>query len=64
MHTVLPKDQWPTWEEDVEKGRYLEPYLKEVVDEKAEQEAWNKQWFYIKYYKVENKYQFVHRTDI
>ena len=43
MHTVLPKDQWPTWEEDVEKGRYLEPYLKEVVDEKAEQEAWNKQ---------------------
>merc|ERR1712018_891412 len=23
MKTVLPKDQWPSYEEDIEKGRYL-----------------------------------------
>jgi len=30
MKTVLPKDQWPTYEEDRANGRYLTPYLKEV----------------------------------
>jgi len=40
LKTVLPKDQWPTYEEDREKGRYLQPYLKEVQAEKAEKEAW------------------------
>ena len=41
--TVLPKDQWPTYEEDREKGRYLQPYLDEVVKERLEKEAWAKQ---------------------
>ena len=38
----LPKDQWPTWEEDVEHGRYLDPYLEEIKKEKAEQSMWAK----------------------
>jgi hypothetical protein len=42
MKTVLPKDQWPTWDEDMEKGRYLEPLLEEVQREKAEQSEWAK----------------------
>ena len=42
MKTVLPKDQWPTFEEDVEKGRYLQPYLTEVRRENAEEAFWNK----------------------
>lgn len=42
MKTVLPKDQWPTFEEDVEKGRYLQPYLTEVKRERAEQAFWDK----------------------
>merc|ERR1712106_1054709 len=43
MKTVLPKEQWPTFEEDREKGRYLQPYLEEVKRELAEKAAWNKQ---------------------
>jgi ubiquinol-cytochrome c reductase subunit 7 len=43
MHKArLPKDQWPTWEEDVEHGRYLDPYLEEIKKEKAEQSMWAK----------------------
>ena len=38
----LPKDQWPTWEEDVEHGRYLDKYLEEIQREKAEQSMWAK----------------------
>merc|ERR1711862_973122 len=41
--TVLPKDQWPTYEEDREKGRYLTALLEEVVRERKEQEEWAKQ---------------------
>jgi len=41
--TVLPMDQWPTYEEDREKGRYLQPYLEEVIKERREREAWAKQ---------------------
>ena len=41
--TVLPKDQWPTYEEDREKGRYLTPLLEEVIRERKEQEEWAKQ---------------------
>merc|ERR1712025_272872 len=37
--TVLPKDQWPTYEED----RYLTALLEEVVRERKEQEEWAKQ---------------------
>lgn len=36
--TILPKDQWTKYEEDF---KYLEPYLKEVEQEKAEKVEWN-----------------------
>merc|ERR1711973_651254 len=42
MKTVLPKDQWPTFEEDREKGRYLQILLEEVKTEREEREAWAK----------------------
>merc|ERR1719474_724732 len=35
MKTVLPKDQWPTYEEDREKGRYLQKYLEDVIAERG-----------------------------
>ncbi|NXT72581.1 QCR7 protein, partial [Chaetops frenatus] len=38
-HQILPKDQWVKYEED---HHYLEPYLKEVICERREREAWNK----------------------
>ncbi|XP_050771608.1 cytochrome b-c1 complex subunit 7 [Gymnogyps californianus] len=38
-HQILPKDQWVKYEED---KCYLEPYLKEVIRERLEREAWNK----------------------
>lgn len=37
--TILPKEQWTKYEEDV---KYLEPYLREVVQEREEREDWNK----------------------
>ncbi|KAH8386455.1 hypothetical protein KR093_000628 [Drosophila rubida] len=37
--TILPKEQWTKYEDDV---KYLEPYLKEVVAEREEREDWNK----------------------
>lgn len=37
--TILPKEQWTKYEEDV---KYLEPYLKEVVKEREEREDWEK----------------------
>jgi len=40
--TVLPKDQWSTWEEHLEKGFYLKPYIDEIVREMEEKEAWDK----------------------
>ena len=40
---VLPKDQWVSFEEDKEKGRYLTPYLKEVRKEIKERDNWNNQ---------------------
>ena len=39
-HSVLPKDQWPTYEEDLEKGRYLEKLIADIEKEKAEQSSW------------------------
>ena len=32
MKTVLPKDQWPTFEEDREKGRYENSKLDKNLD--------------------------------
>ncbi|KAG7168631.1 Cytochrome b-c1 complex subunit 7-like [Homarus americanus] len=40
--SILPKDQWISYEEDREKGRYLQPYLSEVIKERKEMEEWNK----------------------
>ncbi|KAK4321980.1 hypothetical protein Pmani_007246 [Petrolisthes manimaculis] len=40
--SILPKDQWIPFEEDREKGRYLQPYLEEVIMERKEKEEWNK----------------------
>lgn len=37
---VLPKEDWPTLEEDLAKGRYLQPYLNEVIKEREEREKW------------------------
>merc|ERR1712071_660010 len=37
--TVLPKDLWTKYDEDV---YYLEPYLKEVIRERKEVEEWAK----------------------
>lgn len=37
--TILPKNEWTKYEEDV---KYLEPYLEEVVKEREEREDWNK----------------------
>lgn len=38
QHNILPKDQWTKFEEDVP---YLQPYLKEVIKEREEQEHWD-----------------------
>ena len=40
--TILPKDQWPTYDEDLEHGRYLEPYIEEIQKENAEKSMWSK----------------------
>merc|ERR1711915_865043 len=40
--SILPKDQWVSFEEDREKGRYLQPFLTEVIKERMEREEWNK----------------------
>lgn len=37
--TILPKEQWTKYEDDV---KYLEPYLNEVIKEREEREEWNK----------------------
>ncbi|XP_050692728.1 cytochrome b-c1 complex subunit 7-like [Eriocheir sinensis] len=39
---ILPKEEWISYEEDREKGRYLQPFLDEVLREKKEKEEWNK----------------------
>merc|ERR1711970_1577703 len=40
--SILPKEEWLTYEEDREKGRYLQPFLAEVIKENEEREEWNK----------------------
>ncbi|XP_051162862.1 cytochrome b-c1 complex subunit 7-like [Leptopilina boulardi] len=37
--SILPKEQWTKYEEDV---KYLRPYLEEVEREEREKEEWNK----------------------
>lgn len=36
----LPEDQWTTFEEDLTKGRYLQPYLKQIEEEDREKAQW------------------------
>ncbi|XP_058286219.1 cytochrome b-c1 complex subunit 7 [Hylobates moloch] len=38
-HQILRKEQWTKYEEE---NFYLEPYLKEVIRERKEREAWAK----------------------
>lgn len=33
---ILPEDQWTTFEEDMTKGRYLQPYLRQIEEEERE----------------------------
>lgn len=33
---------WQNFFQDREKGRYLQPYLQEVITERKEKEEWNK----------------------
>ncbi|TRY79189.1 hypothetical protein TCAL_07371 [Tigriopus californicus] len=37
---VLPREEWPTLEEDIQKGRYLKDLLKEIEAENAEKKEW------------------------
>ena len=41
MKTVLPKEQWVTYEEDLEHGRYLQGLIEEVEKELEEIEEWH-----------------------
>merc|ERR1712142_391944 len=40
--TVLPKDQWVSYDDDVKHGKYLQPHIEEVMKEQAEKDAWNR----------------------
>lgn len=33
---ILPESEWPTFEEDMTKGRYLQPYLRQIEEEERE----------------------------
>ena len=39
----LPKEQWVQYEEDLAKGSYLQPYLREVKAEIEEKNRWEKE---------------------
>lgn len=41
QHSVLPKEQWTKYEEDIP---YLQPYLTEVIKEREEREQWEKMY--------------------
>ena len=41
MKTVLPKEQWVTYEQDLEEGRYLQDLIEEVEKELEEIEEWH-----------------------
>ncbi|XP_064097644.1 cytochrome b-c1 complex subunit 7-like [Macrobrachium nipponense] len=41
--SILPKDQWISFDEDRQKGRYLQAYLQEVVRERHEREEWKQE---------------------
>jgi len=38
--SFVPKEEEPTFEEDETKGRFLEPYVREILAEKKEKEDW------------------------
>ncbi|XP_054156509.1 cytochrome b-c1 complex subunit 7-like [Oppia nitens] len=37
---AVPLNERPTFEEDETKGRFLEPYIREILKEKKEKEQW------------------------
>lgn len=40
QHSILPKEQWTKFENDIP---YLQPYLNDVIKERQEQEQWDKE---------------------
>lgn len=40
----LPKEQWITYEDDLQNGRYLQPYIDEVLAEWKEKADWEQQY--------------------
>ncbi len=42
LKTKLPKEEWISYEENWDKGYYLEPYIEEVLKEMEEEEKWFK----------------------
>jgi len=40
--TVLPKDEWTTYEDDQKNGKYLQPYIDEIDAEEKERSEWGK----------------------
>merc|ERR1712012_36937 len=40
--TVLPKDEWTTYEDDQKNGKYLQPYIDEIEAEDKERSEWGK----------------------
>ena len=42
--TVLPKEEWTTYEDNLKNGNYLTPYIEEILKEEQERADWNKLW--------------------
>lgn len=40
--TVLPKEEWTTYEDNLKNGNYLQPYIDEILKEEQERADWNK----------------------
>jgi len=40
--TVLPKEEWTTYEDNLKNGNYLQPYIDEILSEEQERADWNK----------------------
>jgi len=41
--SVLPKEEWTTYEEDQKNGKYLQPYIDEIEREEKERAEWGTQ---------------------
>merc|ERR1711976_739738 len=43
QRSILPREEWVSFEENREKGYYLQPYIEEIEEQIKEQNAWFKQ---------------------